>query len=237
MFHSPKTGVVQPTVFSTSAALLSELTDHVARSSYRPSAERLPNENADAVLTRRRMDLMKTVAAMRANEDTFGSARPPARLRPITVTRVRTCETSRKALYPTRSTDRYHRIKDLKAAVGTSQGGNSAVLSPFSRRCSEPTTAVEQTTVSAVMRLDPRDAVAEKQRAALNSSKAHVLARVEQSLKSFNRSVGSVKPYVMSRSARLETRHGVTDHPFDTNNRYVDRMQCCRPSKGLYCYY
>ncbi|KAK7198541.1 hypothetical protein NESM_000815800 [Novymonas esmeraldas] len=228
----------RPQTSGPRANVLAELTEHVARSFARPYGSRAAKESAESVLLSRRTELIKTVAAIRANEDTFGAAYIPAHVRLHSQARPAARDATRKPLYPISSKDRYRSIKELKMADGAAPtGGVSRKDVPAFGSLVATPVSVESHQVVAPADRDPRKAVADKYRAALQPIRSHVSTRVEQSILSFSRSLGAVKPYAMSRSTRLETRHCFADLPFDTNNRYVDRMQCCRPSKGLYTYY
>ncbi|KAG5475507.1 hypothetical protein LSCM4_04089 [Leishmania orientalis] len=222
---------------SPSADMLSELASHVARSAITPYGARVPKESAESVLLKQRMELIKTVAAIRASEDTFGSSQVSMHGRTPPQVKAVQRDKTRKPLYPTTATGRYKAIKDLKAEIGAQP--DAAQLHGSSRGNTAPGSLVSAESPQVIDNagLDPRQSVAEKHRAALITTRPRVPTRIEQSIVSFNRSLGAVKPYAMSRSAKLETRCCFADLPHDTNDRYVERMQSCRPFKGLYSYY
>lgn len=222
---------------SPSADTLSQVLSQVSRNAVTPYGARVPKESAESVLLKQRMEVMKTVAAIRANEDTFDSARVSRHGCALPQTKATPRDKTRKPLYTSTSTNQYKTIKDFKADDGTQPGAAQLKRTSLVRDALGTLVAAESPHGNATESRDPRKAVAEKHRAALVTPRPHVPTRIEQWIGSFSRSLGAVKPYAVGRSTKLATRHCFTDLPFDTNNRYVDRMQCCRPSKGLYTYY
>ncbi|CBZ14735.1 conserved hypothetical protein [Leishmania braziliensis MHOM/BR/75/M2904] len=217
--------------------ILSELTSHVSRSAITSYGARMPKESSESVLLRRRMEVMKTAAAIHANEDIFGGAHVSKHVRALPQMKPARRDKTRKPLYPTTFTNRYKTIADLKAEDGTQQAAGQLQRSSLVRDASGSLVPTESLHGIAITGSDPRQAVTEKYRAALVTYRQHVFTRIEHSIMSFSHSLGAVKPYAMSRAAKLGTRHCFADLPHDTNDRYVDRMQCYRPSKGLYTYY
>ncbi|TPP46172.1 hypothetical protein CGC20_33280 [Leishmania donovani] len=222
---------------SPSSDMLSQLISHVSRSAVTPYGARVPKESAESVLLKQRMEVMKTVAAIRANEDTFGGARVSRHGCTLPQTKAAPRDTTRRPLYTATSSNQYKTIKDLKAGDGTEPGAVQLKRTSLVHDASGTLVTAESPHGNDTESRDPRKAVAEKHRAALVTPRPHVPTRIEQWIGSFGRSLGAVKPYAVGRSTKLATRHCFTDLPVDTNDRYVDRMQCCRPSKGLYTYY
>ncbi|KAG5475249.1 hypothetical protein LSCM1_03360 [Leishmania martiniquensis] len=222
---------------SPSADMLCELTSHVARSAITPYGARMPKESADSALLKQRMELLKTVAAIRANEDTFGLSQLSRHARTPPQVKVAQRDKTRKPFCPPTITGRFKAINDLKAEVSNQPAVAQLEGCALGHATSGSLLRAATSQVIDNAIYDPRKAVAEKHKAALITVRPRVPTSIEESIVSFNRSLGAVKPYAMSRSAKLQTRYCFTDLPQDSNERYVERMQCCRPFKGLYSFF
>ncbi|GET89657.1 hypothetical protein, conserved [Leishmania tarentolae] len=232
------TGKTHPPFMSSSPSdVLSELITHASWNAVTPYGARVPKESAESVLLKQRMEVMKTVASIRANEDTFESAHVPRHGCTLPETKVRPRQRARKPLYTATSTNQYKTVEDLKADEGTQCNAAHFKGASLAQDASCTLVLAELPHSIATESRDPRKAVAEKHRSALVTPRPHVPTRIEQWIGSLSRSLGAVKPYAVGRSTKLSTRHCFTDQPDDTNDQFVNRMQCVRPSKGLYAYY
>ncbi|KAG5501368.1 hypothetical protein JKF63_03180 [Porcisia hertigi] len=229
-------GEANPPLPYSPAGLLSELTGHFTRSAFTSPEMRLPKESAESMFVKRRMEVLKSVAAIRASHETFGVARPSTRVRSLPFVKAARRDTTRKPLYPISTTNGFKTIDDLKRTDGTPL--DAAIFMKGSLACDALGSPVptEAPYVIPMTTEDPRIEVAEKHRAALFTPRPHLPRHIEESIVNFSLSLGGVKPYATSRSAKLETRHCFADR-HDMNDRYVDRMLSCRPSKGLYRYF
>ncbi|KAL7697145.1 hypothetical protein NQL31_007526 [Lotmaria passim] len=214
-----------------------EVADLVAWSARVPHGLRNTAVSVDEALRRNRMEVLRTMAAMRANEEEFGGGVAPSRPLPsLTPASHLPHVGQRRTSYAHQATGRYKTIADLAVStpmlVADDHRSSRAVLCGASPSAA----AVEATCNATVVRSDPRGAVAEKHRAAVEVVKPHVPVRIERSLRNYTCSLGAVRPYGLSRHGRHEDSQLVAQPAVDSNAHYVDRMQCCRPSKGLYMY-
>ncbi|HGJ5874087.1 MAG TPA: hypothetical protein ACHBY4_10055 [Arsenophonus apicola] len=215
-----------------------EVAAYVAWSTKTPHGLRTATEDVDAVLRRNRMEVLRTVATMRACEEEFSS---PATSRLSQSSAQDAAHLShcglRKALYPRRATAHFKTMEDLTSS--------SPAHAPHEHRpsrialhdASVPSPAPQAAGDGTIVRSDPRGAIAEKHRACVEVMKAQIPPGTERLLQNHTRTLGAVKPYGLSRPQRQDGSRRVADSAVDSNAQYVDRMQCCRPSKGLYVYY
>ncbi|KPI85200.1 hypothetical protein ABL78_5745 [Leptomonas seymouri] len=213
-----------------------EVTSYMTWSTMAPHGLRAVTEGVDAALRRNRMEVLRTVAAMRANEEEFGGAKR-SRLLASSPHEVHLPYCGpRKALYPHKVTGRYKTMEDLTEssptkAPGTHRSSRAAACAASSFL------AAEEAGSGMMVRSDPRNAVAEKYRAAVEVVKPQIPVRVERSLQNHRRLLGAVRPYGLSRRTKQREKRLVFLPDVDSNEHYIDRLQCCRPSKGLYVYY
>ncbi|KPA73537.1 hypothetical protein ABB37_09843 [Leptomonas pyrrhocoris] len=213
-----------------------EAARYVAWSATAPHGLRATTESVDDALRRSRMEVMRTVAAMRASEEELSGEKPARLLAPPLQDAHFLHSGARKPLYPRRATRHFKTIEDLAAGSPTKASGDRR-SSRVVWRGAPSYPVSEGTRDGTVVWSDPRSAVAEKHRAAVEAVKPHVAMKVERMMQSHTRSLGAVKPYGLTRRAKQEDSRFVPQPTADSNERYIDRMQCSRPSKGLYVYY
>lgn len=212
-----------PTI-ATVADVRSEVERYVAWSATAPHGQRTTTESVDAALRRSRMEVLRTVAAMRASEEELLGPKPT---RTVSAASARVhlppCA-ARKALYPRRATAHFKTIADLAAIPPVEAAATEDDALPSAE--------------AAVVRRDPRRAVAAKHRAAVTVVRPQIPPKVAEALRAHTRCLGAVKPYSLSRHACHDgSSRCAVQAAADSNEVYIDRMQCCRPSKGLYVYY
>lgn len=229
---------VQPLVSVPPPDMRSELAGHVLWSAMAPHGRRGSVDNVDAALRRSRRDVLRTVAALRASDEELRGAKPPRAPQTASLERhIGRCG-SRKALYPRHTTALFKTMDDLvdhhpsSPPAPTQMGG--AVRCQTSPSSTTEAAAAGDTCV--VWR-DPRGAVADKHRAAVEVVRPQIPPGIARSLHDHTRHLGAVKPYGLSRRARRGGERFVAPPVVGIHEHFVDRMQCCRPSKGLYVYY
>lgn len=222
-----------PSTMAT-ADVRSEVAHYVSWSASAPHGQRTATEDMDAALRRSRMEVLRTVAAMRAGEEELIGPKPSRLAQAPSPAAHLPHSRPRKALYQRRATARYKTIADLTA----DPSADSAGAMPSSRGAVTDAVDTPSSGCAAVVRRDPRRAVAAKHLAAVEVVLPQISPRVELSLREDTRCLGAVKPYSLACHPRYnDSSRRVAQPAVDSNEDYIDRMQCCRPSKGLYVYF